>query len=82
MSKTFECEICNGVNHVSRLTCKHCGTIPKQYSILRKPSRQYAGYTGESYIAVYVAFGAERQASHRTIKRQIRTVPLDYYATE
>lgn len=79
---TYECSICYGVNHASRLTCQHCGTIPACYSILRQPSRQFAGFSGDSYITVHVAFGAERQSSHRTIKRAIRTVPLDYYATE
>jgi len=75
---TYECEICHGINHVRRFNCQNCGTIPAKYSWTGRPTASFylSGYT----IEVYVAFGAERQVSRRTIKRTARTVPLDYYA--
>jgi hypothetical protein len=89
-SNTYECEICHGINHVNRYHCQTCDTIPTRYSWLRKPIRERLNTTVafspmetiRPVIEVYVAFGVERQASRRTIKRTIRTVPLDYYATE
>ena len=79
---TYECVICFGINSVARLHCKHCGTTPKQYSILAVPCVQKTEPEyGVSYFdEVRVANGCERQMSRRTIKRTARTVPMDYYA--
>ena len=83
--KTYECTICKEINHVSRLHCKSCGTIPACYSILNAPAKQtdnldmYSTWNS-GYISVLVAWGAERQVSRRTIKRTARTVQMDYYA--
>jgi len=77
---TYECSICWAVNHVSKLHCSYCGTIPAQYSILALPARYAEDEYYAGYINVLVAFGAERQVSRRTIKRTARTVPFDYYA--
>lgn len=93
---TYDCDICHGVNSANKLHCQYCGTIPADYSVLRKPSRIIIRDTWiqsrlgdyipaepvSSYIQVLVAFGAMRQTSHRTIKRVFRTVKPDYYATE
>lgn len=35
----YECQICHGLNHPSRLHCATCGTTPKHYSILGTESR-------------------------------------------
>ena len=78
---TYQCEICNGINSATKLHCQYCGTIPAEYSILRKPAVQSRSMgSPSSYIRVLVAWGCERQISRRTIKRTARTVPLDYYA--
>jgi hypothetical protein len=79
---TYECEICHGVNSVVRLHCKHCGTTPRQYSLLARPVvlKTEPEYGVCYFDEVKVAAGCERQMSRRTIKRLIRTVPMDYYA--
>ena len=77
---TYECSICYAVNHASRLHCSACGTIPAQYSILGKPAVVHESDSLALFVEIYVAFGAERQVSRRTIKRTARTVNLDYYA--
>lgn len=81
--KTYECKICWNVNHVSRLHCSTCGTIPAEYSWKRKPViERHNELDAIDTLEVYVSFGCERQTSRRTIKRLLRTVPLDYYASE
>lgn len=83
---TYTCSICHEENHVNRVHCKACGTIPARYSPLAKPAKNvisdtelYAAWdTG--YITVHVAFGCERQDIGHTAKRLLRTVPMDYYA--
>ncbi len=80
MSKnTYECEICWNVNHNKHGHCSTCGTIPKQYSILREPAR-ICGESINMLIPVKVAIGCDRTERHRTCKRVLRTVPADYYA--
>jgi len=75
---TYECRICWNVNHVSKLHCSTCGTIPAQYSFAGVQVTDH----GEYYVEILNAFGCERQVTRRTIKRTARTVPLDYYASE
>ena len=85
---TYECVICHGINHVSRLHCQYCDTIPAHYSWNGKTIRERLDTivsfnpieTISSYIHVVVSWGCERQVSRRTISRIARTVPLDYYA--
>lgn len=85
-AKTYDCDICRGVNTSERLHCQYCGTIPAQYSILRKPAVHKTNDDWQrltfGYIEVLVAFGAIRQTSTRTVKLNPRTVKADYYATE
>jgi hypothetical protein len=67
---TYECSICHDINHVSRLHCKTCGTIPAIYSIIGRPaSSQLEG------IEVVSAVASERPAT----RIHLRTVTLDYY---
>lgn len=82
MSNCYECDICLGVNHVARLHCQYCATIPAKYSMLGATTRERLDSDTRVFIRVLVAFGVMRQTSHRTIKRVLRTVPADYYATE
>ena len=79
--KHYECVICLNVNHASRYQCSTCGTIPAQYSILAKPARFISHDFTIACISVVVAFGARRQEHGHTTKSQMRTVPLDYYAS-
>ena len=76
---TYECQICHGVNHASKLFCQTCGTIPAAYSWLGKPTSIVAGTINGAITAV-VAHGAERQTRYRAVKHELRTVPADYYA--
>jgi hypothetical protein len=77
----YECAICHGVNVAERIHCQYCGTIPAQYSVLRKPSVIRVEESDTAfYVEVLVAFGAERQEHYRGVKHQFRTVPGDYYA--
>jgi hypothetical protein len=87
--KTYECKVCWNVNHVSRLHCATCGTIPAQYSWKGQPIRErentitsFNPETLSATIDVLVAFGCERQTRLRTVKHMLRTVPMDYYAAE
>jgi len=81
---TYECEICYGVNHSSKMQCSACGTIPKQYSLLKTPARLLQTDLGDminGFISVVSAIGVDRTERHRTCKRVLRTVPADYYAS-
>jgi len=80
--KTYECSICYSVNHSSRIHCSCCGTIPAQYSIIRRPMRYIDGDNLSLAIPVVAAIGVDRTERHRTITRQLRTVAADYYAGE
>jgi len=77
-NNTYECVVCHGINSVKKLHCSTCGTIPAMYSIVQGVTtiEKQDSY----YIEILSAFGVERQRSRRTIKRVMRTVPLDYYA--
>lgn len=84
--RLYKCEICHHVNSVVRFHCSCCGTIPRQYSWTGLPIK---GETTQdidgneciaSTITVHVASGAERANQFRTVKANLRTVPLDYYA--
>lgn len=82
---TYECEICYGINSVSRMACKACGTIPKIWSLTKQPARLLDESIGDcinGLIPVVAAIGVDRQERHRTCKRVLRTVPADYYASE
>ena len=89
--RLYECSICKHINHVSRFHCQTCGTIPAQYSWLGKPTRDredtFYGVSPQgdaltaTQIEVFVAFGAERIGFSHATKVQLRTVPMDYYAT-
>ena len=81
---TYECEICYGVNSSVKTVCSTCGTIPKQYSISRKPSRLIQTDTGHminGFIEVVSAIGVDRTERHRYARVNFRTVPADYYAS-
>lgn len=78
--QTYECNICRNVNHAKHLHCSVCGTIPGRYSITRKEVTVKVSASISAFISTVVAHGAERQERNRTIKRSLRTVPLDYYA--
>lgn len=85
MTTTYECSICYGVNAASKLHCSSCGTIPASYSLIRKPARLLDNDLGDminGYISVVVALGVDRTERHRTVKRVLRTVAADYYASE
>lgn len=80
---TYECEICYAINHVKKTQCSSCGTIPSQYSLTRKPVRLLAEDIGDminGFVSVVNAIGVDRTERHRTCKRVLRTVPMDYYA--
>lgn len=79
---TYECSICHGVNHLKHFHCGYCGTIPARYSWKQEPLKMDddGSDIGRAGITVLVALGAERATITRTVKRAIRTVPLDYYA--
>jgi hypothetical protein len=64
---TYTCVICHCVNHVARLHCQACGTVPERYSV------------GERQTVV--ALNADRTEGHRTVKVNLRTVAADYYAS-
>ena len=84
MSKTYECEVCYGVNASVKLQCSSCGTIPSQYSLTKRPARIMDNDLGDminGYISVVAAIGVDRTERHRTCKRVLRTVPADYYAS-
>jgi len=65
---TYECSICHDINHVSRLHCKTCGTVPAMYSIIGRPSN----LNGAETVS---AVRTERPAT----KVRLQTVTLDYY---
>lgn len=77
---TYTCDICHEVNHVARIHCQTCGTIPKRYSPIGVPARQWLGRDDDAYVQVVVAFGVSRLDSIRQTKASMRTVPMDYYA--
>jgi hypothetical protein len=77
---TYDCQVCTGVNHASRLHCEYCGTIPAQYSPLGRQATDNHELTSKPLVEVYVAFGAERLESRRAIHHYARTVKYDYYA--
>lgn len=83
MNKTYECEICLNINHISHFHCSTCGTIPKDYSVINSPARFVTDELGlPRIIAVVIARGADRAEWHRTMRTNLRTVKADYYATE
>jgi len=69
----YECTICLGHNHDSRLNCQICGAIPAKYSWTGKP------IDVDSYRPIVAAIGCDRADSHRAQRINLRTVPLDYY---
>lgn len=79
---TYECAICLNINHVSKLHCSTCGTIPKQYSIIGAAAVQKTEpEIGVSYFdEVLLARGYDRAEWHHNAKVYFRTVPTDYYA--
>ena len=78
MDRVYDCVICHATNHVAKLQCSCCGTIPAQYTGLNHP----AILTQDGrYIQTHVAFGAERTESRRGRRLYFRTVPADYYAS-
>ena len=81
---TYECRICLNINHVSRFQCQTCGTIPECYSVLKTPLKYSAFTSTESFalVTVVVAYGADRAEHHKTSRSYLRTVPVDYYASE
>lgn len=70
--KTYTCQICHHINHVARLHCQVCGVIPACYSATGQAMTAYG-------IPITAAKGCDRTESHRTVKANLRTVPLDYY---
>lgn len=79
-NKSYECEICNGVNHATRLHCQHCGTIPKQYSIIGQSCKP-ASFCW--FIPVVNAIGVMRATQKRTFKKShFVGMPITYYASE
>lgn len=85
MSKTYECSICYGVNHVSKIHCSTCGTIPAMYSLSHAPARLVATDLGNminGFISVVAAIGVDRTERHCYAKCYLRTVPADYYASK
>lgn len=84
-SNTYECTICLNINHASKLHCSCCGTIPEQYSVLRVPTRLFVEEdlsVPQPLVPVVIARGADRAEHHKTSRVYLRTVPVDYYATE
>jgi hypothetical protein len=74
---TYECVICRGINSLARLHCKHCGTIPRDYSPIGKTSIQ----KDESlFIEILSAFGCERQEIYKIGRLGFQRVADDYYA--
>lgn len=82
-TKCYECLICHGVNNAVRIECQYCGTVPSDYSILRCPTRQVIrdSFAMSIFIPVYIAMGCIRQNARRSVRRIMRTVKSDYYAT-
>lgn len=87
---SYECQICHGINHLAKMHCGTCGAYPAMYSMLTGQTAiekyYYNSVDGEDwtiahYLPINAVRGCERQRGRRTIKRVIRTVPLDYYAT-
>ena len=72
---TYTCSICRHINHVARLHCSVCGVIPACYSATGQTLTAYG-------IPITAAKGCDRIEAHRTTKVNLRTVPLDYYASE
>lgn len=82
-NETYECPICLHINHSSRYHCATCGTIPERYSVLHAPAVFKSDDLGiPKLIPVVIAYGARRQEHGHTSKTMMRTVPLDYYASE
>ena len=80
---TYTCEICLAVNANMRFHCRCCGTIPAKYSILHKPTKEWSGQCNMfALVPVVIARGADRVERHHTSRSYLRTVPMDYYATE
>ena len=77
---TYECPICLSINHVSKLQCSNCGTIPSRYSLLGGPARQVNDYDFSRFIPVVPAYGCYRAAQHHAQRVTLKTVSLDYYA--
>ena len=88
-SNTYVCSICHNINHVCRFHCSCCGTIPAMYSWRNIPIRFRPDTivsfnpieTISNTIPVVVAFGCSRVEHYKQSKANLRTVPLDYYAT-
>lgn len=83
----YECVICLSLNHASRLHCQNCGTVPKQYSVIKVPmvikiDRGNNYGTGTKCVPVLVAFGSERASQKRISRVGLRTVQSTYYAEE
>lgn len=78
--KTYVCSICHAINHVARLHCQACGTVPARYSMIGVASNNVGHHAG--LVPITVAIGADRQESHRTVRVNLRTVTSDYYAGE
>lgn len=91
----YTCLICHALNHASRLHCQACGTIPAMYSITgfscksEGPERhsgpgEFHAYSssGFAYVPSVSAIGVVRTGEERIQRVSLRTVPIDYYATE
>lgn len=80
---TYECAICLNINHVSRLHCRTCGTIPANYSptgTTASPARQIDrdDYQYVWFNQTLVARGADRTEHHRNVRVNLRTALADY----
>lgn len=91
---TYVCSICDAINAGVKFSCSCCGAIPRKYSwngkIIRRRVYVWDGVasgledvtTVTSSVEVVKAHGAELQTRYRAVKHSIRTVPMDYYASE
>lgn len=80
MTDCYECAICLAINHVKRLHCSKCGTIPARYSLLNRPARPFGDIN--YFIPVDRAFGAQSIERWHFVRLNLRTVTADYYASE
>ncbi len=72
----YTCTICHAHNHISRLHCHACGTVPVFFSFLGVETVDFRR-------PITAAIGCERQGESSYLRRiNLRTVELTTYAAE
>ena len=75
----YECVICLSLNSTKRLHCRACGSIPAMYSPIPEVT---VIETEDCYREIVRLSGAQSIERWHFTRLNLKTVSLDYYASE